>query len=267
MSRSHLQGKAAVPTSSYVSHYDPAKSYHRAWLQAVLDRLVALDPVALAEGSELRVLWKAAVESKAPARSPAAAVLLHPNPLVGVPRFQQRDSAQLAQRDRSCFSSSCAMLLEAIKPGTLKGANGDDQYLAVVQRFGDTTDASAQLRALAHFGVTARLVQNADFQLLERQINRGLPVPCGYIHRGPVQRPTGFGHWLLAYGHTPIQVVVNDPWGEPDLIGGTTLNANGMGLRFSRLNFGKRWMVEPIGGGAYRYAPGKGWAVVVDNFR
>ena len=52
---------------------------------------------------------------------------------------------------------------------------------------------------------------------------------------------------------------------SPDLIHGTTLNANGMGLRFSRLNFGKRWMVEPIGGGAYRYAPGKGWAVVVDG--
>ena len=191
----------------------------------------------------------------------------HPNPLVGVPRFQQRDSAQIAQRDRSCFSSSCAMLLEAIKPGTLKGANGDDQYLAVVQRFGDSTDASAQLRALAHYGVTARMVQNADFQLIEQQINRGIPVPCGYIHRGPVQRPTGSGHWLIVYGHTPTQVVVNDPWGEPDLIDGTTLNASSIGLRFSRLNFGKRWMVEPIGGGAYRHAPGKGWAVVVDSIR
>jgi hypothetical protein len=266
------RGKAAaVPTRNYVSHYDPAKSHHRAWLQAVLDRLTALDPAALAEGSELRDLWKAAVETKAPAhtsKSPAApGTIRHPNPLVGVPRFQQRDSVQLAQRDRSCFSSSCAMLLEAIKPGTLKGANGDDQYLAVVQRFGDTTDSNAQLRALAHYGVTARLVQDADFQLLEQQINRGIPVPCGYIHRGPVERPTGSGHWLIVYGHTPTHVVVNDPWGEPDLINGTTLNANGMELRFSRLNFGKRWMVEPIGGGAYRYAPGKGWAVVVDSIR
>jgi GH24 family phage-related lysozyme (muramidase) len=191
----------------------------------------------------------------------------HPNPLVGVPRFQQRDSAQLAQRDRTCFSSSCAMLLEAIKPGTLQGANGDDQYLAVVQRFGDTTDANAQIQTLAHFGVTARLVQNADFQLIEQQIARGIPVPCGYLHRGPVDRPTGSGHWLIVYGHTPTQVVVNDPWGEPDLIHGTTLNANGMGLRFTRQNFGKRWMVEPIGNGAYRYAPGKGWAVVVDAIR
>ena len=434
------QSKAAVPTANYVSHYDPAKSHHRAWLQAVLDRLVQHEPQALSEGSELRDLWKAAVETKAPQAWPekpattteipaAAAVALplvkefegckltaypdpesgsepwmigwgsttygdgapvkrgdrisqeladallagrlerdcrlltqcipgwaelttnqqaallsftynvgpawfgskgfatltkqlqageleqvpaalmlyvnpggpseaglrrrrkaeaalwsaspirnsnspvgggairHPNPLVGVPRFSQRDSAQLAQRDRTCFSSSCAMLLEAIKPGTLKGANGDDQYLAVVQRFGDTTDASAQLRALAHYGVTARLVQNADFQLIEQRIARGIPIPCGYLHRGPVDRPTGSGHWLIVIGHTPTQVVVNDPWGEPDLIHGTTLNANGMGLRFSRLNFGKRWMVEPIGGGAYRYAPGKGWAVVVDSFR
>jgi GH24 family phage-related lysozyme (muramidase) len=449
MSKTAKPSKPLVPTSNYVSYFDPAKSHHRAWLQAVLDRLVALDPAALSEGRELRDLWKAAVETKAPqawpekpatvtalpsavavalplvkefegcrltaypdpetgaepwtigwgtttypngkavqpadrisqeladallagrlerdaqllalripgwrdltlnqqaallsftyncgpswfgssgfatltkwllageleqvpaalmlyvnpggpseaglrrrrkaeaalwsaspihdkAASPVrrsstapagGCVIQHPNPLVGVPRFQQRDSAQLAQRDRTCFSSSCAMLLEAIKPGTLQGANGDDQYLAVVQRFGDTTDASAQLRALAHFGVTARLVQHADFQLLEQQINRGIPVPCGYIHRGPVERPTGSGHWLIVYGHTPTHVVVNDPWGEPDLIGGTTLNAKGMGLRFSRLNFGKRWMVEPIGVGAYRYAPGKGWAVVVDGVR
>ena len=50
MSKTAKQGKPLVPTSNYVSHYDPAKSHHRAWLQAVLDRLVALDPTALAEG-------------------------------------------------------------------------------------------------------------------------------------------------------------------------------------------------------------------------
>jgi hypothetical protein len=184
---------------------------------------------------------------------------------LGVPYFKQRDCAQLSQRDRTCFSSSYAMLLEALKPGTLPGANGDDQYLAVVQRYGDTTDANTQLQALAHYGVTARLVQTADFELIEEQIARGIPVPCGYIHRGPIDRPTGTGHWLIVYGHTPTHLVVNDPWGEPDLLSGATLNANGMGLQFSRQNFGKRWMVEPIGGGAYRYAPGKGWAVVVDG--
>jgi hypothetical protein len=55
-----------------------------------------------------------------------------------------------------------ATLPVAIKPDTLQGANGDDQYLAMVQAFGDTTDANTQLRALAHNSVTARQVQNAD---------------------------------------------------------------------------------------------------------
>jgi GH24 family phage-related lysozyme (muramidase) len=185
--------------------------------------------------------------------------------ILTVPYFRQTDSAQLRQRDRTCFSSSCAMLLETLKPGTLSGANGDDAYLAVVQRFGDTTEATAQNQALAHYGITARLVQNADFALIEQQIARGIPVPCGYLHRGPVHRPGGGGHWLIVIGYEQKHVVVHDPWGEPDLLSGATLNGNGRQLRFSRENFGRRWMVEPIGGGAYRHAPGKGWAVVVDS--
>ena len=88
MSKTAKPSKPLVPTSNYVSHYDPAKIHHRAWLQAVLDRLVALDSAALVEGSELRDLWKAAVETKAPQAwpeqpatvtdvPPAVAVALH----------------------------------------------------------------------------------------------------------------------------------------------------------------------------------------------
>jgi hypothetical protein len=100
-----------------------------------------------------------------------------------------------------------------------------DQHLVVGdgkrQTIGETTDANAQLQAFAEFGVSARLVQNADVQLIEQQINPGMPVPCGYIHRRPVERPAGSVHWLI--------------------VGGTTLNTHGMGLRFSRLNLGKGW--------------------------
>lgn len=41
-----------------------------------------------------------------------------------------------------------------------------------------------------------RLVQSADFDLIEAKLARSIPVPCGYIHRGPVDRHTGSGHWL-----------------------------------------------------------------------
>ena len=257
-----------IPSRDYVDHFDPELDHHRAWLLAVLERLVVHEPQYLEEGGPLWRLWSTVPAEAAGAEAEAptgASDQLYPNPLRGVPHFQQRDSAQLSQRDRTCFSSSCAMLLESLKPGTLPGANGDDQYLAVVQCCRDTTYTSAQLQALAHYGVTARLVQTADFELIEEQIVRGIPVPCGYIHRGPIDRPTGTGHWLIVYGHTPTHLVVNDPWREPDLLSGATPNANGMGLRFSQRNFGRRWMVEPIGGGAYRYAPDKEWAVVVDG--
>jgi hypothetical protein len=210
-----------IPSCDYVNHSDPELERHRAWLQAALERLVDHEPEALVKGGPLWRLWStetAPIATPPPAEATiVASASRHSNPLEGVPRFQQRDCAQLSQRDGTCFSSSCAMLLEALKPGTLPGANGDDAYLAVVQ--------------------------SADFDLIEEQIARGIPVPCGYIHRGPVDRPTGSGHWLLVYGHTPTHLVVNDPWGEPDLVSGATLNANGMGLCFSRQNFGKRWMV------------------------
>jgi hypothetical protein len=65
-----------------------------------------------------------------------------------------------------------------------------------------------------------------------------------------MERPTGLGHWLFVVGHTLTHLVVTDLWGEPGLLSGATLNASGMGLRFSRQNFGRRWLVEPIGGEA-----------------
>jgi hypothetical protein len=39
---------------------------------------------------------------------------------------------------------------------------------------------------------------------------------------------------LIVVDHIPTHLVVNEPWGEPDLLSGATPNANGMGLRFSQ---------------------------------
>lgn len=176
------------------------------------------------------------------------------NPITA-PWFSQLDSST-DQARRMCFSSSCAMLLATIRPGVLQGANGDDQYLKRVQQFGDTTDPAAQLKALASFGVKARFTKTADFATLEQQINRGIPVPCGYLHRGPVTAPAGGGHWLCVIGHTPTHVIVHDPLGEADLVGGTTLNSVARFARYSRANWGRRWMVE---------GPGTGWAIVAED--
>ena len=177
------------------------------------------------------------------------------NPLQ-VPFYAQMDSADRSQAARMCFSSSCAMLLQYLKPGTLKGANGDDQYLAVVQRFGDTTDASAQIRALSSYGIKARFTKVAGFAELEQQIDAGVPVPCGFLHRGPLSAPSGGGHWLIVVGYTKDHLVVHDPFGEADLVNGATLGGVARFARYSRRNFRPRWEVE-----GWR----TGWAIIAER--
>jgi len=57
--------------------------------------------------------------------------------------MSQRDNYRDA--NRTCFSSSCAMLLKFLKPGSIKT---DDDYIKVVFTFGDTTEGSTQIATL-----------------------------------------------------------------------------------------------------------------------
>lgn len=254
-----------MPLWKYAAHTKPTSSHHRAFWEALDEALPEALRKRIEPGGDLRGVWEAEpseIRAKPAAATAPATPGKHPNPLP-VPWYSQRDS-RTDQALRMCFSSSCAMLLEYLRPGTLKGANGDDQYLQRVQRFGDTTNATAQLQALSSYGIKARFVQDGEFRMIEKQISRGVPVPCGYLHRGPVDRPRGGGHWLTVVGTTAKGIIVHDPFGEADLITGATLDRPARFCEYSRQNFGKRWMVEPMGGGVYRYAPGNGWAIVAE---
>ena len=186
------------------------------------------------------------------------------NPLQ-VPHYSQMDSSDRSQAARMCFSSSCAMLLEYLKPNTLFGRNGDDQYLKRVSRYGDTTSASAQLHALSSYGIKAKFVQTANWGTIEKQIDAGVPVPCGFLHRGLVSSPTGGGHWLTVVGYTETHLIVHDPFGEADLVSGKTLGGVARFMKYSRKNFGRRWMVRKAADGSYVYAPGNGWAIIAER--
>ena len=161
-----------------------------------------------------------------------------------VPYFSQRDSTVAGQANRMCFSSSFAMLLAYLRPGVISGAAADDQYLKTVLRFGDTTDVNAQLKALAHYGIKASFKQDGGWDDLQRQIARNVPVPCGFLHHGSSSKPSGGGHWLTVIGITSGHVIVNDPFGEMDVVRGTYLNSKGAGLAYSKANWGPRWLVD-----------------------
>jgi hypothetical protein len=86
------------------------------------------------------------------------------------------------------------------------------EYLRLVRQFGDTTEAHAQIEAL---------------QLL------GIPIPVGWLHQGPVIEPRGGGHWSLVIGGGYVSTAIG----------------SGCKLRYSLVNWGRRWMVEGLGTG------------------
>ena len=88
-----------VPVGDYVAHFDPQLDHHRAWLLAVLERLVALEPRAMEEGGSLRQLWSAP-----PGESPAVAAVAAEAPVtdrsnavaLALPLVQQFGGSQLS---------------------------------------------------------------------------------------------------------------------------------------------------------------------------
>lgn len=166
------------------------------------------------------------------------------------PYYSQRDNKKDPMR--TCFSSSCAMLLATLDPDAI---SGDDEYINEVYKYGDTTEASAQLQALKHFGVDARFVQNADWNLIESQLKLGIPVPMGVLHKGSVTHPSGGGHWICCVGITAdkSKLWVHDPFGEMDLINGGYVFNDGKYRLYSKENLGPRFLVE---------GPKSGWVIL-----
>ena len=143
-----------------------------------------------------------------------------PNPLP-VPYFSQRDNAS-GQGFRECFSSSCAMI--AAFHGKV---SSDDEYNSVRRRFGDTTDSTAQLKALQHLGLKATFRQNLVIADLRKEIKEGFPVAAGWLHHGNYRAPSGGGHWSVVVGLSSNATIQHDPYGQPDLVRGGHISAQG----------------------------------------
>jgi GH24 family phage-related lysozyme (muramidase) len=169
--------------------------------------------------------------------------------LLKVPYEAQNDNKS-GTGYRECFSSSCAMIAKFYGK-----VSNDDEYNKIRSKFGDTTDAQSQLAALRSLGLQARFVTNAAPGLLELELKAGKPVAVGWLHQGPVQAPTGGGHWSVLIGFDLSHWIQNDPNGEADLLaGGYTTNQNGAGVRYSRKNWDRRWLVD---------GASTGWCVLV----
>lgn len=181
-----------------------------------------------------------------PPAKPALSVQLN------VPYDSQNDNAS-GTGYRECFSSSCAMVARF-----WKCVASDDAYNVVRSRYGDTTDAMAQVKALQSMNLDARFITNASVTLIENELRNGRPTAVGWLHHGSSLKPTGGGHWSVLTGFDNQFWTVNDPNGEANLIsGGYISSAGGRGQRYSRLNFNRRWLID---------GPNSGWAILCKPF-
>ena len=173
--------------------------------------------------------------------------------------FYQLDS-ETGHGERSCFSSSMAMALEYVDPAKFEGMD-DDDYLLTVFKYGDTVSSSAQVQAAESLGFEVEFHTDGSEQDLLNQLDKGVPVPIGILHKGYVDKPTGGGHYIVLTGYDDECFHVHDPFGQLDLInGGYTIDNGpvaGRNQRYTRKNLMKRWLID--GSGA------DGWYMHVAN--
>lgn len=190
------------------------------------------DPCLLTESAEWVQGFKAAPQQAAVVRNPLTV------------KWQSQLDNKSGTGYRECFSSSCAML--AMYWGKVAS---DDAYNAIRAKYGDTTDAQAQLAALRSLGLKADFHTNGTPAALEREIDAGRPTATGWLHKGPVGAPSGGGHWSVVIGYNAAAWVHNDPNGEALLVqGGYSSNTKGAGVVYSRTNWNPRWMPGGSGG-------------------
>jgi Peptidase_C39 like family len=155
-----------------------------------------------------------------------------------VPYYPQTDNRN--QPNRTCNSSSCAMVAKFL------GAkiDGDDDYwINYVNPEGDSTDHSAQTRALDNLDIYSEWHTDLSFVDLDHSlVVEKKPVVIGILHRGSLDYPTG-GHMIVVVGKSGKDYIVNDPYGS--LNDGYTGDVyNGKGAVYSRFDLAKRWLAD-----------------------
>ena len=154
--------------------------------------------------------------------------------------------------DRWKFSQadSIAMCLRYLDT---PGINDGDDYLKVVNKYGNPLYHRTHLRALAEIGISVKFTKTIDKDDVKKQIDLGLPVVAGILHHGAVSDPSGGGHFVVITGYSGDYWLVQDPCGELDLVKGgwaATGAVAGRNVHYSFKNMNPRFFV---GGG------GSGW--------
>ena len=125
------------------------------------------------------------------------------------------------QQDPDKWSDSqaftMAMCLKYLKTPSI---NEVIDYLEVVNKYGRSRYRAANSQALIELGMGATFTQSADPQDIMDQIHNGLPVAASLLSKGDITAPTKGTHLVAITGYGKDYWLVQDPFGEMDLING-----------------------------------------------
>ena len=179
--------------------------------------------------------------------------------------FQQWDS-ETNEGHRMCASSVMSMAIHYLSPGLIsqKQINDagysqlDDYYLKelIEKQGGNTNDPEFDVKVLRQLGFNDSLMKDGSWQVVDRQLQEGIPVPLVIAHHGPSSSPdVSRWHWILCRGAVSASKshVFNDPAGELDVRnGGYHTSDNGNAMQYSDQNLTPRWQTD---------GPNRGWYI------
>ena len=140
-----------------------------------------------------------------------------------VPYFNQRanDDDPLGRKgDTQCYSTVMAMWTSYLTKNNVS----TKEYNKTRSKYGSSTSASAQEKALKDYGIESKLQTGVQgYDVLKKEIDDGYPVPLGMKY-------TGSGHWAMLTGYSPLGWIVHDPFGQLGK-GGNWIKKNAQGSK------------------------------------
>ncbi len=167
------------------------------------------------------------------------------------PYFQQE-----ADKTGDSHIFTISMCLNYLKTPNI---NGPMDYLKVLNKYGKSIHRWAHTQTLEEFGMNATFTYSADPQDIKDQIIQGLPVAASLLSKGDVTNPTRGTHLVAITGYGDGYWLVQDPFGEMDLINGLWSNRDADSGRNVHYNF------EDMNRRLFASGGGSGWCWV--NFR
>lgn len=157
--------------------------------------------------------------------------------------FNQRDN--YTSPKETCFSSTCAMLLDFYKPNTIENCN---PYLEQVLKHGKSENYEAQLKALQFFGLKCEYTKSGNLDWLKKSLcEDGNAIVITLLPYGPHAKPDNkIEHSNIVYGYDSVydMFLLHDPWDLPNFLKGGFIESSDQGetTHYPAPSLKKRWL-------------------------